>query len=514
MRSAVMTSILGKRDGVEFMAKKKDKSSLHATALIVFGATGDLTQNKLYPALYELARRDLLPEVFYLYGLARQSMSKSEFKADILTALHQYAGKGLDMKAMRRMLKNLQYIPADLNDRGAYDSLENLIKAEEKRLGHGILRVFYLALPPRLFENVISNVETCRLGKALCTIEKVRSHVIVEKPFGYDLKTARALDRKVKQVFDERQVYRIDHYLGKEALQNIFTFRFSNRFFDDHLNAEHVESIQINALETLGLEGRYSYYDGAGAIRDMVQSHLLQLLAYVAMDEPTELTAEAVHRAKERLLRAVRLWPKGKAMVRGQYRGYRSEPNISRGSATETYVALKFEINNPRWRGVPIYMRTGKEMARKDTSVVITFKNKRPPVFLHKGATSAKNRLSLHIAPAAALSMHVNVNRPGIEDAIDVATMHYCRGEHSTIPPVGDYERLLLDVFHADQTLVASAEEVLQSWRIVQPILDRARREKLFFYKRGVSGPKEADALFPKNDPGWLAPLSGCSMER
>jgi len=346
------------------------------------------------------------------------------------------------------------------------------------------------------------------MGKELCTIQHVLSRVIVEKPFGYNLKTAQRLDKRLMEVFDERQVYRIDHYLGKEAFQNIFAFRFANNWFEHLWNKDHVLEIQLNALETVGLEGRYSYYDGSGAIRDMVQSHLLQFLAFLTMDAPRDLSSFSLREKKEAVLAATRPHQGKITMVQGQYSGYRKEKGIPSTSKTETYVAMKLEINSPRWKGVPIYVRTGKALGRKDTGAVVVFKQ---PKTIYPSEAPV-NKIALQIAPSPSISLHLNVQSGEFGMDLDQAAMHYCRGEHREEAAVGDYERLLLDVVLGDQKLFTSSKEVLSAWKIVDPFLARAARRKPVAYKKGSEGPTEARSMMLKDGTDWLAIHSSCPI--
>ena len=482
------------------------------TAFIVFGATGDLTQNKLYPALYELAKRKMLPKDFTLYGIARERMTGDDFKDDIRGDLKRYAGKNIDLAAQNLLLKKVRYIDADLKKPGGYHELEKIIQAHEKKHNKAVLRIFYLALPPSLFDDVIEHVKTCNAGSDLCSIQHIRSRIVLEKPFGYDLKTAKRLNSVVKDLFNEKQIYRIDHYLGKESFQTMFALRFANAFFEERWNNNHIESIQINALESLGTEGRYAYYDGAGAIRDMIQSHLLQFLAYLTMDEPKNLSAQALRVAKAKVLQAVRISKHKNSLITGQYQGYQKDPGIKKGSRTETFAAVKFEIASPKWKGVPIYIRTGKHLEYKETSAIITFKH-RLPLF---SSTSQKkdikqNRLMIQIAPNPSVSLQINVDKQGFDLQTDIATMHYCNSENQTNPPIGDYERLLLDIIEGDQMLFTSSEEVLASWKAVEPLLRQASNKKPFKYKKNSSGPKESNLIL-KDGENWHQVRSHCSL--
>ncbi len=485
----------------------KTEVKKHASAFVIFGATGDLTQNKIYPSLYELARRDLLPRKFFIYGLARESLSDKQFQQHIRRSIKQLV-KGADEKAIQKLIVKAEYIQADVTEDAGFRELESRIQANEKKIGHGILRMFYLALPPRIFSDVIRRIETCKMGRAMCSREHILSRVIVEKPFGSDYKTALKLDHELRRVFKERQIYRIDHYLGKEAFQNIFSFRFANAIFENIWNRKHIEYIQINALETVGLEERFSYYDGAGALRDMVQSHLFQLLAYIMMEEPTGQKVTALHYSKERLLSMLRPL-KGSRMVAAQYQGYKKEKGIPSDSRTETYAALVCEVANARWRGVPIYIRTGKMLDHKETSVSIQFKKRMPKSFDISGKEHQPNRLHIEIAPTPAIDLEMHVSKPGFKNALDLASMHYCRSEHEKEPPVGDYERLLMDVIVGDQSLFTSSKEVLYAWRALDPFLKAKPHVKLQSYKKGSEGPSAAKQILLK-DHSWLKTNNTC----
>lgn len=465
------------------------KRATHPTAFIVFGATGDLTQRKLYPALYELARRDLLPPKFYLYGIAREERTDDMFRKQVRSAIKEYVKGDLEEKALGRLLKHVTYISADLKAREGYQKLENSVKKRELSLKKGIQRLFYLALPPGIFPYVAKSVESCHIGKALCTRDKILSRIIVEKPFGSDFASAKKLDVRMRKAFNEEQIYRIDHYLGKEAFQNVMTFRFGNQLFDHSWDNTNIESIQIHALETVGLEKRFSYYDSAGALRDMVQSHLLQFLSILTMDEPASLEAKSIHKEKQRVLEAVRPFGGKAKIVRGQYAGYTSSKNISKSSKTETFASLALEVNLPRWRGVPIILRTGKKLGQKETSATIVFKQPKLGFLHDKRHPLVPNMLHLQISPAPSISMRINVHSPGVNMGADEANMHYCRGERFKEPPIGDYERLLIEVMKGDQTLFTSSKEVLAQWKIVEPFLKKST--KPVSYKKGSLGPKD-----------------------
>ena len=481
------------------------------SALIVFGATGDLTQNKLYPALYKLAEKNVLPKQFYLYGVAHEIMTKEEFLGDIKNDLKRHFGSQYSDKIAQKVIRKVRYISGDLTEKAAYDEIEAAIQKDEKRTKRAILRLFYLALPPVLFGKVVSNVQTCKLGKHLCTLQHVLSRVIIEKPFGYDYKTAVDLDKKVRAAFDERQIYRIDHYLGKESINNILAFRFANPFIKDVWNNKHIKEIHINALETVGLEGRYKYYDGSGALRDMVQNHLFQFLAYLTMNEPQELSTRYLRKEKERIFKNLKGYTQGCPMITGQYKGYKQEPGIPRSSNTETYTALKVRIDVPEWKNVPIYIRTGKNLSRKDTSATILFKQQNK-LFHEKCPGMSDNLVNINISPAPSIEFKINVQKPDFKLEVEPATLRYCPAETKKGKTIGDYERLLLYVFEGNQLLFTSSKEVIDCWKAIDPFLKKAKRTKPFTYQPGTLGPKEAHTFMQKHKTKWYDSASTCAI--
>lgn len=408
-------------------------------SLVVFGATGDLTQRKLYPSLYHLAKRGVLPKGFSLYGVSRKKLTDAEFRRNIERDIRSFAHGKIDTAALKRVTGSAHYLAGDLNHETAYDTLKGLLM--------GDLRLFYLALPPRLFEQIVKHLDRCGMAHAMGAR---RSRVIVEKPFGYDYASGRKLERELSGSFDESQIYRIDHYLGKRPVQDLLAFRRAHKPFEDSLNARRVSAICVDALEPGGLEMRGPYYDGAGSIRDMTQNHLLQLVAFMTMRLPAGPSAKAIRAARARVLGKVRPFRNKVRLVTGQYRGYHKEPGVAKDSKTDTYSSVVFEVNNPRWKGVPIFVRTGKRLKRKWTAVTVAYK--------------AGGNTVLQLDP-----------HPGAGKAM------------------GDYERLLLAAFDGDQSLFVGAKEVLNSWKAVDPFLKAAVRRTPMPYKRGSLGPKRED---------------------
>jgi glucose-6-phosphate 1-dehydrogenase len=483
------------------------QASGQPTALIVFGATGDLTQRKIYPALYQLAARGLLPERFFLFGLAREDLTAEQYEATVREDVTRALGAAVSEAVLDRLLSGARYLSSDLSERAGYERLEALIQDEEKRLGQAVQRLFYLALPPSLFAQVVRSVESCRMGKALCSVNRVLSRVIVEKPFGYDYASAAELETTLGEAFHERQIYRMDHYLGKEAVQNILAFRGANALFDHVWNREHVAAIHLSALEDIGLERRGPYYDRAGALRDMVQNHLLELLAFMTMRPVTDAGKPEVEMAaRAELMEALRPLGGRVELVTGQYAGYAGEPGVAAGSRTETYAALALEVDNDDWRGVPIMVRTGKRLASKETTVTVTFK---------AAGGGAPNRLTVEIAPNQALTLCVNLVKPGFTRETDVVGMHYCRGEHYADPAVGDYERLLLAAVDGDRSMFVSSREVLAGWRAVDPFVRAAASANPTLYEEAAGdGPPAGDELAVRLGFPWPVRPETCPVNK
>lgn len=453
-------------------------------AFVVFGATGDLTQDKIYPALYHLAKDGLLSSSFRLIGVANQSLTTAQFTQHVKLAMK--AGVvGFDDAVFAKFAKTIDYLSLDLAKMESYNVLEQKLGALEAGAGELFDRVFYLALPPVLFKQVLGNLNQCDLSQRVCRNQLKRTKVIIEKPFGNDYKTAQNLEMLVTTLFNEQQIFRIDHFLGKESVQNIVPLRFANPLFSQIWNSTHVERIEIIADESVTVRGRGGYYDSAGAIRDMVQNHLLQLLALVTMDAPTKLDAQAIRRAKEAVLAVTRPFKKRVRMVRGQYQGYLHEPGVARGSRTETFFAGLFEVANRRWSGVPILIKTGKGLASKSTQVHLYLKAAAKPF----GAAS--NRLTLNIAHPA-ITVSLNSMNAGLADLHAKDLTVTCE-EHICPTPTGDYERLLEDIFAGNQTLFTSGEEILLAWKAVAPFLAAAQRDRLRKYALKSAGPELTD---------------------
>jgi glucose-6-phosphate 1-dehydrogenase len=489
-------------------------------ALVVFGATGDLTKRKLLPSLYNLRANGLLPQDFALVGMARKACDDEGFRELMSRDLREFATGPVDPTLWADFHARLHCVSGDLEDPATYRRLgERLAELDrEHHTGGNVL--FYVATPPDAFAPVVQ-----RLGGAGLTREEGGRwrRVVIEKPFGRDSESARALNDALRAVLEEHQLFRIDHYLGKETVQNILVFRFANGIFEPIWNRRYIDHVQITVAEDLGVEGRGAYYEKAGVLRDMIQNHIFQLLTLVAMEPPSTLGAEAVRNEKVKVLDAIRPMPPEEilgATVRGQYGegvvngkrvpGYRQEPGVSPTSKTETYAALRLLVDNWRWAGVPFYVRSGKRLARRVTLISIEFKS--PPLMLFRGAgveAIERNRLEMFIQPEEAIAVRMKAKVPG--QAIRLADVDLRFGYQDFGPqmPATGYEHLLYDCMVGDATLFHRWDQVEAAWRIATPVLDLwASLPARDFpnYAAGSWGPAAADELVRKDGRKWLNP--------
>jgi glucose-6-phosphate 1-dehydrogenase len=487
--------------------------------LVIFGAAGDLTKRKLIPALYNLKKSNLLSDNFAVIGVARAEFSDDEFRRRLRDDMNEFATGEIDQPTWDWLAERLYYLAGDFNDDQTYARLKQSIeKLDQERQTDGN-QVFYLATAPEYFAPVVQ-----KLGTAGLT-EQDESHwrrVVIEKPFGRDLESAKTLNRDIKQVLDENQIYRIDHYLGKETVQNILIFRFGNTIFEPIWNRRYIDCVQITAAEKVGVEQRGGYYEQAGALRDMVPNHLLQLVTLTAMEPPISFDADAVRDEQTKILHAIqRPSPEEAAtrVARGQYGAgevdgervpaYREEPNVAPDSTTETFVALKLLIDNWRWADVPFYLRTGKHLAARDTEIAIQFK--RPPFVLFRKTSVDRlttNRLVLHIQPDEGISLRFGAKNPGSVMRIGSVDMNFDYEEYFGKTPSTGYERLLHDCMLGDATLFQRADQVEAGWAVVEPIQEawKITPPPAFpNYAAGSWGPKEADELLGCDDQKWEA---------
>ncbi len=486
-------------------------------ALVIFGANGDLTKRLVTPALYNLALTGLLPEKFALLGIDHNGKDDAEWREHLTEAMQSFVGgtgefdpAAIDATAWKSLTDRMGYLVGDFEDPKTYDALRDKLDEIEQQHGTAGNVVFYLAIADRFFGRVVDE-----LGRAKLLEEgegKPWRRVVIEKPFGHDLQSARDLNSRILQQLKETQVYRIDHFLGKETVQNIMTMRFANGMFEPLWNRDHIDHVQITVAETVGVESRGAFYEATGALRDMVPNHVFQLLCMTAMEPPTSFAADAIRSKKVDVFAAIKA-VKPEWAVRGQYdagtvlgkpvRAYRSEPNVSPTSGIETYVAMRLEIDNWRWAGVPFYLRTGKYMTRRTTEIAIRFKSAPMSLFENEAAQAMhSNWLVLQIQPDEGISMQFDVKKPGPLVEVKSVKMNFAYSDW--FPPqqnVG-YETLLYDVMTGDQTLFQRADQVEEGWRIVEPVLEdwaKTAPEAFPNYIAGTAGPAEADAMLARD---------------
>ena len=486
-------------------------------AIVIFGAAGDLTKRKLMPALYNLKANGLLPREFAVVGVTRKEKSHEAFRAEQSKDIAEYATIPVDQALWGELRGALYYQAGEFTDAATYTKLASLLEGVAARHGTGGNVLFYLAVPPHFFGDIIS-----RLGEAGLTREDQGAgrRVIVEKPFGRDLDSARALNLEIGRTLGERQIYRIDHYLGKETVQNIMVFRFANGLFEPVWDRRYVDHVQIKVAETVGAEDRGNYYETAGVLRDMIQNHMFQLLALVAMEPPSSFDADAVRDEKVKVLKAIAPMKPEEVLrntVRGQYGagelggkkvvGYRSEPKVSSTSSIETYGALKLFIENWRWAGVPFYLRSGKRLARRDTEIMIQFR--RPPLRLFEAAALEQiepNRLVIHVQPDEGIEIQMKAKRPGPTVALTTVKLDFSYRDFGETTAATGYERLLYDSMIGDMTLFHRSDMVETSWKVATPILDvwRTLPPRDFpNYPAGSHGPAVADDLIERDGRTW-----------
>src|SRR5881275_620518 len=484
-------------------------------AIVIFGATGDLTHRKLIPALYNLAAAGELPPAVTVVGFARRPKSDDEFRKELEKTTKQFSRQDVREDIWKTFSQSLFYHQSEFENESGYQSLaQRLNKIDEERGTRGN-RLFYLAAAPEKFEPILKNLKAAGLNKAK---EGSWARVIIEKPFGRDLASAQELNRIVSNAFAENQTYRIDHFLGKETAQNILVLRFANAIFEPIWNARYIDHVQITAAETLGVEGRAGYYETAGALRDMVQNHLLQLLCLVAMEAPTDLSADSIRDEKVKVVRALRRISGSevaKNVVRAQYTAgtiggqpvpaYRQEKGVDPKSMTETYVALRINIDNWRWAGVPVYMRVGKRLPKSATEISVHFK-KAPAVLFNKDLRDL-NVLVIRIQPDEGISLRIHAKVPGTSFRIEPVKMDFHYGTSFGKPSPEAYERLLLDAMSGDATLFARRDEVEEAWAFIDPIEEAWHAKKdapeLCFYPAGSWGPETADDLLAREGGAW-----------
>ena len=488
------------------------------SALVLFGVTGDLARKKLLPAIYDLANRGLLPPAFGLVGFARRDWQTDHFAEYALEAIKARARTPFREEVWQQLLEGIRFVWGDFDSDDAFVRLKRTLTELDEERGTEGNHAFYLSIPPFGFDNVVAQLKKHGL------VDKERpgpwSRVVIEKPFGHDLVSARELERKVTSAFDSQSVFRIDHYLGKETVQNMLAFRFANQLFEPIWNRNYVSHVQITMAEDIGISGRAGYYDGIGAARDVIQNHLLQLLALVAMEEPTSFDAANLRAEKEKVLAATRAPRNLKShTARGQYTGgwaggekvvgYLEEQGVDPSSSTETYAAIRVDIDNRRWAGVPFYLRTGKRLPRRVTEVALMLRHApHLPFTLSDTEELGTNALVLRIQPDEGVTLRFGAKVPATQMEIRDVTMDFAYGTSFAESSPEAYERLILDVLLGDPPLFPQHTEVELSWMILDPILDywSAKQHPPEGYLAGTWGPESAHAMLARDGFGWRRP--------
>jgi glucose-6-phosphate 1-dehydrogenase len=477
-------------------------------ALVIFGASGDLTRRKLFPALYSLALRQMLPERFGIVGVARSQETDDEFRERMKEAVQEFGRDEFRDDVWDWLAEGMRYVSTDFADEGGEDSVVVALNELDQERGTAGNRVYYLAVPPDAIATLIREIGERRSADGW-------TRVIVEKPFGRDLASAKELNEEIQRQFTEDEIFRIDHYLGKETVQNLLALRFANGIFEPIWNRQFVDHVQITVAESIGIEGRSAFYEQAGAIRDVFQNHLLQLVALTAMEPPIDFTADSVRNEKVKVLRSLHT-PGPKHVVRGQYGrgfiegeevpGYREEPGVAADSLTETYVAAKLYVDNWRWADTPFYVRAGKRLARRETTIAIEFKRApHPPFEITDDAGLRPNVLVCHIQPDEGVSLEFAAKVPGQGMTLRTVHMDFLYGGafRTGIPEA--YERLLLDCLLGDATLFTRADEVEEQWSLVDAMVAFWKRDRPSFpnYAAGTWGPGAADELMRRDGRAW-----------
>jgi glucose-6-phosphate 1-dehydrogenase len=498
-----------------------NSNGVPSTELVIFGAAGDLTWRKLIPALYNLFLDHLTPEKFAIFGVDAKPVGVDELQKRLLDGVNQFSRRGKAKADEWKMFAShlVNTIAGDFNDVATFEDLARALNSQDKSWGEHTERVFYLATPPNIVETIVHN-----LGEVHLINDRKRTRLVFEKPFGRDLASAHELNQTLLKTLTESQIYRIDHYLGKETVQNILAFRFANALFEPIWDRRYIDHVQITVAEQVGVEHRGEYYDHSGALRDMIQNHLLQILSLIAMEPPAAFNADEIRARKVDVLRAIRPIPIDHIQQyasRGQYGpgwlegervlGYRNEPDVEPDSHTETFGALKLFIDNWRWQDIPFYLRTGKRLAQKVSQAIIQFR----PVPHQSFPASANqdwlpNLLEIAIQPDEGIALYFQAKQPGVDLRLSLQEMRFCYADAFKTTPPEAYETLLLDVIRGDATLFMRADQVESAWSVIEPVLDAwgsVAPSDFPNYPGGTWGPPSAEALIAQDGRQWLQPL-------
>ncbi len=501
--------------------------------MVIFGATGDLTARKLMPALYKLLSQGILPDRFFVVGVARRSLSHEEFRNLMKEAVVKYAKvENIDSSIWRKLSANLYYQQGFFEDGYPYRKLVDLLAAFDKEMGACITRFFYLATPPQNYSTILTNLDKSKLDEGCGQGSSKWTRILIEKPFGKDQDNARKLEEQLASTFDEKQIYRIDHYLAKETVQNLLAFRFANRLFEPLWNRKHIDNVQITLFEAGGIGRRGNLYEGIGELRDMFQNHIMAMIAFTAMEEPVGFTAEAIRHERVEALKHMKTIEPNRVVhqvVRGQYEGYREEKNVDPNSCTETFVAAKLEIDSDRWKGVPFYVRTGKKMKESTVRIDIVFKQpvsrlysscefrngkyvcnipgqKKEDEIAEARQLNNPNVITIHVQPREGISIKFNAKSPGLDYDLMPVEMEFSYSKSFRREISDSYEKLLVDAMTGDQTLFATSSGFGRTWEAVTGIMKGWDPVTPSFpnYKQGSWGPKEADLLIEKDGRNWM----------
>lgn len=491
---------------------------LEPCILVIFGVTGDLTARKLMPALYNLKREGQLPTKFVCVGFARRDKSDDAFRAEQKKAVQEHSRvQPIDEQLWKNFQKHLFYHRSEFQDDEGYERLQKRLQQLDIEHGTKGNRVYYLSTQPQHFSLIIEKLQQHGLIYNESTKDKW-SRVIIEKPFGHDVESAENLQKEITAFLSEKQIYRIDHYLGKETVQNILVFRFANSIFESLWNNRYIDHIQITVAENIGIGTRGKFFEKEGLLRDIIQNHMMQLLTLVTMEPPANLGADAVRDEKVKVLESIRPLTEedfDKIAVRGQYgpgyiageevKGYRQEDNVAEDSNTETYAALKLFIDNWRWDGVPFYLRGGKRLPKRATEIAVTFRHPPGILFNEKGQKNEPNVLAIRVQPNEGIALKINSKVPGPLSPIQPVKMDFRYGAFFGLTPPEAYERLICDCIIGDSTLFAREDEVFNSWKLLTPLLEYWEEKKADFpnYEAGRWGPKEADEMIERDGRKW-----------